>query len=69
MSVAKVIEITSQSDTSFDDAIAKGIKRASDSVDALQSAWVKDMEILVKDGKPATYRVHLKTTFLVKDKV
>lgn len=66
MSVAKVIELTSQSEKSFDHAIELGIRRASDSVDNLRNAWVKDMEVLVENGKPKMYRVNLKTTFEVK---
>lgn len=65
MSVAKVIELTAQSKTSFDDAIQQGIKKAEDSVDNLKSAWVKDQEVLIKDGKIEGYRVNLKLSFLV----
>ena len=63
MSVAKVIELSAQSPKSFDDAIAQGIDRARKSLDGIQSVWVKDMEVLLEDGQPKQYRVHLKTTF------
>jgi len=66
MSVAKIIEISSLSKKSFEDAIAKGVKRASETVAGLQSAWVQDMEVGVTKGKVTEYRVKLKVTFVLK---
>jgi flavin-binding protein dodecin len=68
MSVAKVIEIISGSKSSFDDAVKKGISRASESVDEITSAWVKDQNVVVESGKIVEYRVTLKVTFLLKSK-
>lgn len=68
MSVAKVIEIIASSKKSFDDAIADGVKRASESLEEVSSAWVKDQSVKVKNGKVVEYRVTLKVTFLLKDK-
>ncbi len=66
MSIAKVIEITAESTKSFDDAIEDGIKRTGESLDNIKSAWVKDQEVHVRDGKIETYRVTLKVTFILK---
>ena len=66
MSVAKIIEISSLSKKSFEDAIAKGVKRASETVAGIQSAWVQDMEVGVTKGKVTEYRVKLKVTFVLK---
>ena len=66
MSIAKVIEITAESTKSFDDAIEDGIKRTGESLDNIRSAWVKDQEVHVRDGKIETYRVTLKVTFILK---
>ena len=66
MSVLKVIEILSESEKSWEDATAKGVARASKSVDGITSAWVKDQSVKVKDGKVDAYRVTLKVTFEVK---
>ena len=66
MTVAKIIEISSLSKKSFEDAIAKGVKRASETVAGLQSAWVQDMEVGVNKGKVTEYRVKLKVTFVLK---
>lgn len=68
MSVAKVIEIIASSNKSFEDAIADGVKRASESLDEVSSAWVKDQSVKVKSGNITEYRVTLKVTFLIKEK-
>ncbi|MFP4053046.1 MAG: dodecin family protein [Phycisphaerae bacterium] len=67
MSVAKVIEITAQSDQSFEDAINQGIGRAAKKVDNVQSAWIKEQKVDVKDGKVSAYRVDMKVTFLLNE--
>lgn len=67
MSVAKVIEISAESKKGFDDALEDGIKEAGKTVKNIQSVWVKDQEVQVKDNKISSYRVHLKVTFLVGD--
>jgi flavin-binding protein dodecin len=65
MAVAKIIEITSTSPTSFDDAIKEGVKRASETLDDIKSAWVSDQQVLVDDGKITGYRVAMKVTFVL----
>lgn len=66
MSVAKVIEIISTSKVSFDDAIAQGVERASETVSQVAGAWVKDQSVEVASGKITAYRVTLKVTFVLK---
>lgn len=68
MSVAKISEITSTSKTSFDDAVADGIKRASKTIRGITGAWVADQEVVVKAGKIVEYKVRLKLTFVLDDK-
>lgn len=67
MSVLKVIEILSNSDKSWEDATAKGVKKASKSVKNIRSAFVQSQSVTVEDGEVADYRVNLKVTFEVKD--
>lgn len=67
MSVAKIIEISSESSTSFEDAIHEGIARASKTVKNIKSAWVKEQQVVVKDAKVVAYRVDLKVTFILND--
>ncbi|HBH80417.1 MAG TPA: dodecin domain-containing protein [Nitrospira sp.] len=65
MSVAKIIEISAESPTSFEDAIAQGIAKASKTVHGIKSAWVKEQHVVVENGKVALYRVDLKLTFVL----
>lgn len=66
MSVAKVIEVISQSKVSFEDAIKQGISRAAETVNGVTGAWVKDQSVEVSNGKVTSYSVTLKVTFVLK---
>lgn len=65
MTVAKVIEITAESNQSFEDAIRQGVAKATESVHNVRSAWVKEQQVSVVDGKVAAYRVGLMVTFVL----
>lgn len=65
MSVAKIIEISSESPKSFEDAIQSGIARASKTVHNIKSAWVKEQHVVVESGKVTQFRVDLKVTFVL----
>lgn len=65
MSVAKHIEITAESPESFEAAIQDGITKASETVKGVRSAWVKDQQVVVKDGTVSAYRVNMKLTFVL----
>lgn len=67
MSVAKVIEIKSTSEKSFEDAVKQGIETASRTIRDIKSAWVSEQEVKVEEGKVTAYRVLLKVTFLVRE--
>ena len=47
MSVAKVTEITSSSKKGFDDAIRRGIARASKTLKGIKGAWVQGQTLEV----------------------
>jgi flavin-binding protein dodecin len=66
MSVAKHIEITADSSTSFEDAVQQGIRTAAKTVKGIRSAWVKDQQVLVEGKKVTTYRVNMKVTFILE---
>ena len=65
MSVAKNIEITSTSNTSFEEAIKKGIERASRTVDNLRGAWIKEQKINIEGGKAVEFQVMMILTFVL----
>jgi len=66
MSVAKVTEISASSNTSFEDAVQKGIDRADKTLDKVKGAWISEMKVDVEDGKVTAYRVNMKVTFVLK---
>jgi dodecin len=66
MSVARVTEITSASSKSFDDALRVGLERANKTLENVTGAWIKDQEVVAKNGKITEYRVRMKITFVLK---
>ncbi len=66
MSVAKVIEISSESKKGFEDAIQQGIARATETVENIRGAWIKGQQVKVENGKITEYRVDMKITFVLR---
>ena len=60
MAVAKVIELTSSSTKSIEDAVEEGVKRANETIDRIEGVWVQDIKATVKDGKIDEWRTNLK---------
>lgn len=67
MSVARITEISSASDKSFEDAIEQGIARAAKTLHNLRSAWVKEQEVQIENEKIVSYKVILKVTFVLDE--
>jgi len=67
MTVAKVSEITSTSTKSFEDAVERGIRRASKTLKNVTSAWIADQEVEIDKGKVTGYRVRMRVTFVLED--
>ena len=67
MSIAKVSEISCTSSKSFEDAITKGIERASKTLRNVKSAWVKEQQVRCDNGKITEYQVNLMVTFVLED--
>jgi len=63
--VAKVIEISSESPKGFEDAIANGIKRAHKTVKNIKGAWIQGQKVVVENGKVVAWRVDMKLTFVL----
>ena len=66
MSVARVTEIISASDKSFDHAVAEGVERANQTLQNIKEAWVASQKVVVENGKIMEYRVTLKVTFILR---
>ena len=67
MSIARITEISSTSKKSFEDAIQSGVARATQTLRNVRSAWVKEQQISIEDGKIAEYQVNLMITFVLDD--
>jgi flavin-binding protein dodecin len=67
MSVARNTEISATSTDSFDDAIRKGIARATKTLRNVRQAWIKEQEVELKNGEIATYKVLMVVTFVLDD--
>ena len=65
MNVAKVIEISAESDVSFEAAIRNAIAKAADTVHNIKGAWVKEQKVTVENDVIVKYRVDLKVTFVM----
>ena len=66
MSVAKVVEITSDSTESFEDAIRRGIERSEKSLKNVRGAWIAEQKIAVEDGNIIRYRVNMRVSFVLE---
>ncbi|MCH1783848.1 MULTISPECIES: dodecin family protein [Psychrobacter] len=67
MTIAKNIEISSTSETSFEDAIQQGIERISKTVNNVEGAWIKEQKVGVTDGKISKYHVIMIVSFVIND--
>lgn len=65
MSVAKIIEISSESPTSFEDAIKSGIARAEESLKNVRGAWIAEQKVIVDKGRITSYRVVMRVSFVL----
>lgn len=65
MTIAKIIEISSDSSVSFQDAIESGIKRAERTVKNVKGAWISEQKLAIDDGKITNYRVIMRVSFVI----
>lgn len=67
MSIARVTEISATSSESFEDAVKKGVKRASETLRHVRSAWIKEQQVRIEDGRITEYQVNMMVTFVLDD--
>jgi dodecin len=67
MPIARVIELSATSDQSFEDAVNQGIERATSTLRNVESAWIKDMNVLIENNEVAAYKVNMAITFVLED--
>ena len=61
--VVKVIELLSQSPTSWEAAAQDAVTEASKTLRNIRSLYVKEFEAAVENGKITEYRINAKVTF------
>ena len=67
--VEKTIELTGSSDNSIQDAVSLAIARAAVTVAGIHHAQVTDIAAEVEDGTVTRWKVKVKVTFTVKDRI
>jgi dodecin len=67
MTVARVTEMSAISDQSFEDAVNMAVNRATQTLRNVESAWVKDMNVLIENNSIQGYKVNLAITFVLEE--
>ena len=68
MAIVKVLEVIASSEVSFDEAIKNCLTEVSKTVHNIDSIYVKDFKVHVKDQKISSYGVICKVSFRVDQK-
>jgi flavin-binding protein dodecin len=67
MTIVKVIEVIGSSETSFDDAIRNVVTEVTKTIRNVDSVYVKDMKVHLKNNEITTFGVICKVSFRVSD--
>ncbi len=68
MPIVKVIEVIASSNVSFDDAVKNAVAEVSKTVKNIDSVFIKDFKVHVKNEKIESYGIICKVSFRVDDK-
>ena len=67
MAIAKVIELSSSSSKSVEDAVQSGLRKVAETVKNVQGAWVNEIKVKTNaDGTIEEWRVNMRVTFVVE---
>jgi dodecin len=64
--IARVTELSATSEQSFEDAINQGINRATSTLRNVESAWIKDMNVMIENNAVTAYKVNMAITFVLE---
>ncbi len=67
--VEKTIELTGSSTNSIEEAVSLAIARAAVTISGIYQAQLTDITAVIEDGEVAQWKVKIKATFPVKDRV
>ena len=59
--------MSATSDQSFEDAINQGVNRATSTLRNVESAWIKDMNVMIENGNIAGYKVTMAITIILEE--
>lgn len=65
MSIVKVIEVIASSANGFDNAVKNAVEEVSTTIHDIDSVYVKDFKVHVKDGTIVSYGAICKVAFRV----
>jgi dodecin len=68
MPIVKVIEVIGSSEKSIEDALQQTVAEAAKTIHNIDSLFVKDIKVHVKDNKITTYGVICKISFRLDEK-
>jgi len=68
MAIVKVIEVIASSEKSIEDALQNAVAEVSKTIHNIDSVFVKDIKVHVKDGKISTYGLICKVSFRLDEK-
>ncbi|GGA85964.1 hypothetical protein GCM10011521_25560 [Arenimonas soli] len=64
--VTKVIEVSSSSGKSVEDAVQLGLKKVASTVKGIKGAWVNEVKVITSDdGSITEWRVNMRVSFVV----
>ncbi|WP_114947997.1 dodecin family protein [Microvirga calopogonii] len=63
MSIVKMVELSSQSPDSWEDATRQAVERVAQTLHNIRSVWVKEFEAVVENEQVTQFRVILKIAF------
>ena len=67
--VEKTIHLTGTSTNSIEDAVGLAVTRAAATIDGIRQAEIAGVTALVEDGAVTAWRVRLRVTFAVQERL
>jgi flavin-binding protein dodecin len=67
MAIVKIIEVIASSEKGIDDAVRNAVAEVSKTIHNIDSVFVKDIKVHVKNGKVTTFGVICKVAFRVDE--
>ncbi len=65
--IARIIEVSSRSEKSFEDAVHVAVERATKTLRNVVSAYCKDFSVSIADNHIQYYEVNVMITFIMDD--